>query len=132
MRLLAITLIFLQSFAAILQPVGKPVQVNLKDMYAKCGMEDPDITPLDFVLEHLLNLSTIVHYFEGESDEEEGEHQPAQAFEFSSQTAVTIPGPLHVCFSTQPAFGQNHVHNLHTDDLYFSAYSAEMLRPPIA
>jgi len=47
-------------------------------MYTSCKTEDPDITPADFVVEHLLNLGKIIESFESHDKGEKKEfpHQP--------------------------------------------------------
>lgn len=102
MKLMAHTLILLHCIAILLQPVCTSSSLNLREMYQQCSLEDDDITPIDFVFEHLLNFETVINFIEGE---EEQEHHPFKTVKPSIQIAVTIPKPVFVQCSGLRYFG---------------------------
>ncbi|HQV07067.1 MAG TPA: hypothetical protein PKW62_09925, partial [Chitinophagaceae bacterium] len=77
-KLLTIFLLFYYVFGSICLPLGDfSFMGRLSDMYANCQQEDPDITPTDFVFEHLLNFEILIDKFEHHSTtENETPHQP--------------------------------------------------------
>jgi hypothetical protein len=128
MKLVAYILMLLQGFAFLLQPMGNHASMNFREMYQQCSIEDHDITPLDFVFEHLLNFEGIINYFEGEEEEE---HQPFQTIELSTQIAVTIPKPVCINFSQPLYFADKAIYPVHSTGFYSSNYYADIFHPPI-
>lgn len=128
MKKVALLLMFLQIITFALQPTGTPASLTYQEMYQQCSQEDHDITPLDFVFEHILNFECIINLLEGESKEE---HQPYQSVKSFSQIAVTIPKPLHVHFSLPIDFAATVVYPAHTAAYYLSNFHVEIFHPPI-
>lgn len=94
MRLLTTISIFIVWSLGLIQPDVWSHSFDLHKMYEQCSYEDPDINPLDFVLEHLLNLEDVFEHIEGESSEfEDGElpHQPYQVTQSATTFFVAIP-----------------------------------------
>lgn len=107
---------------------------SLRDMYHHCELEDPDLNPLDFVTEHLLNLPDVFEYFEDENEEEnERPHQPFHHASSSFSIAVTEPRTIR--FECKPAsFTQEPTvtYPIFEQHCLPSGYLSQLLRPPIA
>jgi hypothetical protein len=128
MRVVAHILMFLHGFSFLLQPMGNPASMNFREMYQQCSIEDHDITPLDFVFEHLLNFECVINYFEGENEEE---HQPFQTIESSTPIAVTIPKPVCINFSQQSYCPDRAIYAVHNTGFRSSDFNADIFHPPI-
>lgn len=128
MRIVAHILMLLHGFAFLLQPMGNPTSMNFQEMYQQCSVEDHDITPLDFVFEHLLNFECVINYFEGEDQEE---HQPFQTIEFSAPIAVTMPKPLSIIFSQHSYDSERVVYTIENTKFCSSNFYADIFHPPI-
>lgn len=128
MRVLAHILMFLHGLSFLLQPLGNPASMNFRDMYQQCRIEDHDITPLDFVFEHLLNFECVINYFEGENEEE---HQPSQTIELSTPIAVTIPKSVSINFSQQSYCPVRAIYVVHNTGFRSSNFNTEIFHPPI-
>ena len=126
---LANLLILLYSVTAILQPIGNPSSMNFREMYLQCSAEDYDITPLDFVFEHVLNFECVINYFEGEDEEE---HQPFRTVESSSPASVSIPGSLFTCNSQTVYFSNRITYPVQNTGYCSSDFSRDVFHPPIA
>ncbi len=131
MRYVAIILILLQSISTLLQPICNTRVLNLREMYQHCSLEDPDITPLDFVFEHLLNLEGIVDCFEGKNESDEAEHQIPQTTEFSLQIAVVLSQTIQIDFKPRNSFSTRIKYPTGRRDFCSSNFYADLLRPPI-
>lgn len=117
----------------LLQPVLYMQPVNLYEVYQQCSHEDPDINPVDFVFEHLLNLEEFVSCFEHEDPNEENElpHQPIQIVHNAAQTFVAIPKRLEVRVQPRVELNAEIDHPLNKESLYFYNYHTDIFRPPI-
>ncbi|WP_418263326.1 hypothetical protein [Flavobacterium faecale] len=116
-------LLLYYSFGVICLPMGDfSTLVQLPDMYSHCKeTEDPNLTILDFVGEHLMNLDMIFEAHESEEDDDKPHQtvtlvslnqvtpltQKITAFEFKNNT------PFVSCFEIEAiAFkNQNYLYN---------------------
>ncbi|MBL7712299.1 MAG: hypothetical protein JNL13_07550 [Chitinophagaceae bacterium] len=117
------------------QPSGRMQHFDLYSMYAQCSNEDHDITPLDFVFEHLLNLESIVNLFEGEHEYHMGDHphEPMQSAQSSVQVQLALPN--HIDFevhASQAVYPESITHTMRYDAFYVHSFYADVFRPPIA
>lgn len=126
---MAYILLLLQVVTTILQPLGNPSALSFQQMYHQCSTEDKDITPLDFVFEHLLNFESIINCFEGEDQEE---HHPYQLFAKYSPVAIVIPS--HISVSLQPArfVSSTTEYPSQRADRYVYKFYAYIFHPPLA
>lgn len=102
-------------------------------MYAHCSDEDPDITPLDFVFEHLLNLEDVMHYFEDEDEDEEGErpHEPFQITQSSSTYVVVFPKKIELRLTPELVLADKIDYPINRDNFYYYNFNTDIFRPPI-
>lgn len=116
------------------QRLGYMRSCDLKAEYAACSIEDHDITPLDFVFEHLLNLESIVNILEGEHDYTNGDHphQPLEATSSVILIAVGVPQTFRYSFIEEHFFIDDSLtYPLRRGDFYCSHFYTDILRPPI-
>ena len=115
------------------QPGGCLQAFNLHERYHHCSLEDHDITPLDFVFEHLLNLESIVNFIEGEQDYLPGDHphNPAQAAQSAAQVAVVMPGAIKFEINEHPVFPEVIKHCAGKGVVYLSSFQTDIFRPPV-
>lgn len=106
---------------------------DLQKMYAQCAHEDPDIDPLDFVVEHLLNLEDILAFVEGEEESEPGElpHQPYQAIQSAAGFFVALPKTASVFPPTVIEVSDVITYPPARGGFYYCDYNADVFRPPI-
>jgi len=114
------------------QPTGILQPIDFKAKYAQCSHEDHDITVLDFVFEHLLNLEALVNIIEGEHEYDFGDypHAPFEVIKSIQETIAIVPSfilfeisDLYFCIATVK-------YPFQTSD-YLSAFCPDILRPPI-
>lgn len=129
MRVVAHILMFLHGVSFLLQPMGNPASMNFREMYQQCSIEDHDITPLDFVFEHLLNFECVINYFEGENEEE---HQPFQTTESSTLIVATIPKITSINFSKHVYFVDRTIYMVCDTGFLSSNFYSDIFHPPIA
>lgn len=128
MRVFVCILMLLHGFSFLLQPIGNPASMNFREMYQHCSAEDHDITPLDFVFEHLLNFEFVINCIEGENEDE---HQPFQTVESSGQIAITIPAVMSINFSQRLFSTDQTIHTIHNIGFHSSNFSADIFHPPV-
>jgi len=134
---MAVILLFLfYSAGTLLLPVSNFTPgVNLHEMYEQCSIEDHDITPLDFVFEHILNFEVIINFFEGEHEYVNGDHphEPYQSFQPVSLFSFAITNAISFEFKgRQPFPAAKKAYFLGKIDIYLSNFNPDILRPPIA
>lgn len=129
--------IFILFFLALglTQPSGFMQHCNLQQMYADCSAEDHDITPLDFVFEHLLNQESVVNLLEGEYDCPMGDHphDPFQASQAAAQVMVCVVPQLNPFSIEKKAVTivPEKEYFAYNSDFYSSVFLAAVFRPPI-
>lgn len=129
-----VILIVLFLALGLTQPNGYMQSCNLEEQYKQCSHEDHDITPLDFVFEHLLNLESIVNLFEGEHEYvgDDYPHLPFQNPEKSPSFFIEISVTPHFEIKSKRSFGQSRiVYSIPQNDKILSSFQADILRPPI-
>ena len=136
MRKIAVTaLLFLLALGNLSQPTGYMQSLNLWEMYAQCSGEDPDITPADFVFEHLLNLEDFMHFLEGEDDDaEKGErpHEPYHLAVTTIQFVASIPKPIVADIPFYKEFLTEKInYPLPGENFYHCHFCADIFHPPI-
>lgn len=117
----------------VTQPSGCIQPLNFKEQYEQCSHEDHDITLLDFIFEHILNLETIVNLFEGENEYTNGDspHVPFQQLEASQNYFTTISFP-HLLINRSPLFEESSiVYNTRQNDKLPTSFCTGIFRPPI-
>jgi hypothetical protein len=103
--------------------------VNIHEMYQQCSQEDHDITPLDFVFEHLLNLEHIINFFEGENEQE---HQPYQSAQPSAhQLVMAMPIYLGAPVLQHRLYAIPPVYPCAATSFYRSLFLGSVFRPPL-
>ncbi len=116
------------------QPTGFLEYRNLQEQYEQCRIEDHDITPLDFIFEHLLNLESIVNLIEREHEYVGGDypHQPFQASESVSQVLLALPNTLQfdIC-KNQHFFDEKISHPIRKMAIRLAHFCADIFRPPM-
>lgn len=117
------------------QPGGFMQYHDLSEMYSQCSMEDHDITPIDFVFEHLFNLESIVNILEGEHEYQMDDqaHQPFLAAQ--SMPLVLSAPPCSFQFDVcNKAFlsTEKRLYPISNANTYLSRFYANIFRPPIA
>jgi hypothetical protein len=132
-----ITVILMMFFLSLglTQPTGCMQYFNLHEMYAQCSVEDHDITPLDFVFEHLLNLESIVNIFEGEHEYQMGDHphEPMQTSQAVAHIQLALPNVLRFEVSEEhPVYREATTYPICKGPSYSDTFCGEILRPPIA
>lgn len=131
-RLVAILITVVWSLG-MTHPGGIDHPIDLHGLYEQCGVEDPDITPLDFVFEHLLNLEHIISFFEGEEHDgvKDLPHQPYQVAHTVSVSSVIIPDRCAVAVVRPHYDVVDVVYPSSRPTSYFFNYHADIFRPPI-
>ncbi len=116
------------------QPSGFMQRCDVRTMYHHCSVEDHDITPLDFIFEHFLNLESIVNIIEGEQEYPSGDHphNPFQTSQAISLITFVTPALLQFDVSGRCLFPYKKlVYFAGSSDGYSSRFHADILRPPI-
>lgn len=131
-KAVVILIIFLLGLG-VTQPSGILQPFDIRERYEHCSHEDHDITPLDFIFEHLLNLESIVNIIEGEHEYHPGDepHEPFQLMQSASEITIGMPGipiEIHMVYHTERAIQ----YPIHNRDLTLSHFCSDILRPPIA
>ncbi|MBC6111878.1 hypothetical protein H7U22_15750 [Pedobacter sp. CCM 8938] len=101
---------------------------DLPDMYRHCkSTEDKDMTPLDFITDHLMNIDGL--FDEHNNGDEQKAHAPLQNQHVSQIVAFQIPAQF--CLETANLFFEKKIlfFDFKTENL--SKYISKTFRPPI-
>ena len=122
-KLVVVLMMSLYSLGNVLFP-GVDM-THLRDMYAECSIEDPDINAADFVFEHLLNIPE-----PGDDDETEKPHQSTYTVS-AMQVAAVVSKPQMP--ELRPIiFPEDRDVFIGYAGLYLpTGFSGRILRPPI-
>ncbi|RYE26536.1 MAG: hypothetical protein EOP51_00270 [Sphingobacteriales bacterium] len=133
MQRLVVIIMVLFLTVGLTQPSGVLQPFNLQERYQHCSVEDHDITPLDFVFEHLLNLESIVNFIEGEHEYTAGDHAhaPFQASGNSIQIALAMPVDIQHSVAPHCSFPASITYSLGKDEGYASRDGSSIFRPPV-
>jgi hypothetical protein len=128
MRFGAFILIILHSISLLLTPLDTK-NLNIRSLYVQCSIEDPDLTPVDFVFGHLLNLEYLIQAIEGEQEQE---HQPLSLAQQVSPTPVILPAMLTVAIGARRQYASNqHRYNLYHPATWCAGVAGRVFRPPV-
>lgn len=132
MRNAIIILVIFLLGIGLTQPNGILQPIDFKAKYAQCSHEDHDITVLDFIFEHLLNLEAIVNIIEGEHEYDFGDHPhaPFETIKSIQETVATVPSYIFFKLSEFHFCDTTIKYPSPTSD-YLSGFCQDILRPPI-
>lgn len=100
---------------------------DLPRMYQHCkATEDKDMTPFDFVTDHLLNIDGL--FDKHDNGDTQKPHTPFQFHRTTMQTFVVAP---QIKVSIRKPNAGDHAIPLHAESVYTSGYSSSVFRPPI-
>lgn len=131
-----VIVIFIMIFMAlgVTQPNGYIQSFNFQKQYEQCCHEDHDITLLDFIFEHLLNLEAIVNLLEGEHEYvgDDSPHIPFQQLE-ASQVIFATTNNARIEIKERCSFVESRVaYATYQNDKLPSNFCADIFRPPIS
>jgi hypothetical protein len=135
MQKIVVVLITLFLGIGLTQPGGYMQFCNMEEQYEQCSREDHDITPLDFVFEHLLNLESIVNLLEGEHEYvgDDQPHLPFQNLEVAPSVFLALPVSHNFYLKNNVLFEPAGVtYSQPPNDKRLSNFFADIFRPPIA
>ncbi|MBL7719094.1 MAG: hypothetical protein JNL72_09700 [Flavipsychrobacter sp.] len=132
MRNAIIILVIFLLGIGLTQPTGILQPIDFKAKYEQCSHEDHDITVLDFVFEHLLNLEAIVNIIEGEHEYDFGDypHAPFETIKNVQETIATVPSFIFFELS-ELCFCETTIKYPYPTSDYLSSFYTDILRPPI-
>lgn len=116
------------SFGTLCLPLGDfTVLQDLPQMYRNCKTtEDKNMTPIDFITDHLINIDCI--FDKHDNGDEQKPHTPFQFHH--SQTQTTFVAPQFDFFTSKPIPSKNKL-PIYTEIFYHSDYIFKIFRPPI-
>lgn len=97
-------------------------------MYLQCREEDDDITPMDFLFEHLLNFEHIVNIVEGRDEEE---HHPFKLVDASFSILVAIIESTLIHLSAHRHFCIPKIYALYRYKFHYNNFYSKVFRPPV-
>ena len=130
----AVLIVIMQLLAAgLTQPSGILQPLNMREKYAHCSIEDHDITPLDFVFEHLLNLEILVNLIEGEHEYkgQDYPHEPFQVIKTGFEITAAMPHYILYEANRQTFTEEPLKHDNGYTSFYTTGFSSNLFRPPI-
>jgi hypothetical protein len=128
-KLAAILLFCYYAFGTLCLPLGDfSVARDLPEMYAHCkSTEDKDMTAIDFITDHLMNIDCIFDRHDDGDDQKP--HTPVQLHH--SQAQITFITQLVKINFINPS--EEHFKlPLFSEGIYISGYISEIFHPPIA
>ncbi len=133
MRVVIVIFIFFVQSLGVVQPGIYSPSLDLHKMYVQCSEEDPDITPADFVFEHLLNLEDAMEYFENDEEHEEGErpHQPLQITHNASLLVTAFPKTIELDLPQYLEVVNETSYPANRGNIYYYNFNKDIFRPPI-
>jgi len=129
-RLTAIALLFYYAIGTLCLPMGDfSILPTLPEMYQHCkATEDSDMTPLDFVTDHLINVDGIFDNHDNGDDQKP--HQPFHYQNLTLQLFTPIVPEFSIPNKTL-VFTDKKSIIASTDVNFTSDYTSEKFRPPI-
>lgn len=127
-RTVAIILLVYYLFGTLCLPRGNfSVMQDLPEMYRHCqATEDKDMTPLDFITDHLINIDCI--FDKHDNGDEQKPHTPIQ-FNHAQQQVV-FTAQQFIFSIIEPCIYKNEFH-AYPVDLYLYDYISRIFRPPM-
>lgn len=128
-KVINIFLLAFYSFGTLCLPTGNfSALQELPEMYQHCkATEDKDMTPLDFITDHLLNLDGI--FDKHNSGDEQKPHSPIHNQPISQITAFQFRSGFN--FKIAHIFFEKKLYFFHSDNFIKSGYISNVFRPPI-
>lgn len=100
---------------------------ELPEMYSHCkATEDKDMTPIDFITDHLLNIDGI---FDKHVNGDEQKPHKSQLRLHRTQTIISIINPFD--FSINNSYSLKERTSIHSKKFILSVYITKIFRPPI-
>lgn len=123
-----IFLLAFYSFGTLCLPLGDfSVLQDLPQMYNHCKTtEDKDMTPFDFITDHLINIDCI--FDKHDNGDEQKPHTPFQ-FHYSKIQTTFVVSQLEFSIS-KPILSKNKL-PIYSEIFYHSEYIFKIFRPPI-
>jgi hypothetical protein len=123
----ALLLFLFYALGTLLLPTGSFSSLNsLPDMYHRCkATEDKDLTPLDFITDHLINIDGL--FDSHDQGDEQKPHTPS-VVHYQVSIIFTSPAPS---FTLQEMVASDDKPFTHWRSLPLSDYHAEIFRPPL-
>lgn len=104
------------------------VQQDISEMYRHCkATEDKDMTPLDFITDHLVNIDGI--FDKHDNGDEQKPHEPQET---QHQAQPTIYFATYFAFSLKQIQSMQVNPVMPSDNFLSSDYISKIFRPPIA
>jgi hypothetical protein len=127
-KALHIFLIAFYTFGTLFFPLGDfSFLGEIPEMYGHCKeTEDKDMTPFDFITDHLLNIDGIFDKHKNGDDQKP--HKPLQCHHHI-QSTILIINPFDYSINTFYCFEEKP--SIHWDDSTLSNYITKIFRPPI-
>lgn len=128
-RQISIFLLVYYLFGILCLPQGDfSVLADLPRMYQHCKTtEDKDMTPLDFITDHLINIDGL--FDKHNNGDEQKPHSPVPFHHSISQTIFI--NKLQAVLPTNANFNKNE-NTIYIDKLYFFNFTSFLFRPPIS
>lgn len=100
---------------------------DLPEMYRHCkAIEDKDMTPLDFITDHLINIDGI--FDKHENGDEQKPHTPIQNHHHGQTTVSFI---TYLAFTIIPFHSTETKQLIPSDNFLVSEYIKTIFKPPI-
>ena len=101
---------------------------DLPEMYQHCkATEDKDMTPVDFITDHLMNIDCILDQHTDGDDQKP--HKPIQSHLQQQVQCYILPQAFNVPENRISVIQAER--SLFSENDYFSTYSSLVFRPPI-
>ena len=123
-----IFLLAFYTFGTLCLPLGDfSVLQDLPQMYHHCKTtEDKDMTPFDFITDHLINIDCI--FDKHDNGDEQKPHTPIQFHHSQIQTIYVVQ---QFEFSISKPVPSKNKSPKYSENIYFSDYISKIFRPPI-
>lgn len=128
-KIINIFLLTFYSFGTFCLPMGNFSSLqDLPEMYQHCkATEDKDMTPLDFLTDHLINIDGLFDKHNNGDDQKP--HSPIQNQHISQLVAFQFSTVFN--FKTENIFFLEQLYLYHIDNFIKSEYISKIFRPPI-
>lgn len=128
-RQISLFLLVYYLFGILCLPQGDfSALADLPRMYQHCkSTEDKDMTPLDFITDHLFNIDAL--FDKHSNDDEQKPHSPIQ-FHYPTSQTIFI-NKLQAILPSKSILNKKE-NTQYTDKLYFFDYQSFIFRPPIS
>lgn len=130
-QLTLITLLFYYTLGTLCLPMGDfSILPSLPKMYHHCKTtEDCDMTPLDFVTDHLINIDGLFDGHDGGDDQKP--HQPFHFHNVTLQLFIPIINSFTIISDNSILFQKKSIITTQ-ETIFTSDYFSRKFRPPIS